>query len=259
MLSRQTEADCGRCGSFDAAGWDSTSRLRAVIAEYSSGNGPRGHIRDAISLTKSLGAKKIYLSPVDCTHIGNESLALGDADVAELGRITSAITQEHIDGQTCETPVFDAHASMIKALATGRAQGEGRCGACRGTTAVATNGALYPCHRFVGMDAYQIGDVHKGGLDAGGRQFFQAAAGGKNRCFARLICGGLCFYSISDAKGGFCSPDDRKCNNIRGNLLRSIEFLLQLRDDEGASARYAALVNGNVLPPMDEATLSPDV
>jgi uncharacterized protein len=219
--------------------------------------------REAIALTKSLGAKKIHLSSVDCTHVGHESLALGDAEVAEIGRFTRAITQEHIDGQTCEVPVYDPHASMIKALATGRAQGEGRCGACRGTTAVATNGALYPCHRFVGMDAYQIGDIHKGGLDASRvNQFFQAAMEAQEKacsvCFARLICGGLCFYSLSDAKGGFCAPDELKCNSIRANLLHSIEFLLQLRSDEGAAARYAALMQGN-RSHMDEATSTPDV
>lgn len=37
-----------------------------------------------------------------------------------------------------------------------------RCGACRGTTTVGADGALYPCHRFVGMEKWIIGNILSG-------------------------------------------------------------------------------------------------
>jgi uncharacterized protein len=204
----------------------------------------RNFLIEAIGTTRSWGGTCLHLSPVDCTHIGSDLWALGPHEIAEMERLFESVTRRNIERAGNESIVFDPHAKMIEALAHGKAVGHGRCGACRGSAAVATDGPIYPCHRFVGMDEYTIGHVDTGGIDRAKANWFLQAATEAFRekcsaCFARLICGGVCFHSAADGRGGFCAPDEKRCGSIRGNLRRSIGFVLELRDTPVKARLYA--------------------
>ncbi|MBQ7886589.1 MAG: radical SAM protein [Clostridia bacterium] len=69
------------------------------------------------------------------------------------------------------------------------------CSASRSHIAVAANGELYPCHRFVGMEAFCCGTV--GEKRDGWREFahgrLQMCEGCRD-CMLRFACSGVCYY-----------------------------------------------------------------
>ena len=104
-----------------------------------------------------------------------------------------------------------------------------RCGACHGSCAVAPDGALYPCHRFVGMKEWALGDISGGLPDGRGRDFWRAwraAVRGKcSECWALGICGGPCPWEVARADGTFAPPDERLCDETRAWIRQGAYYL----------------------------------
>ncbi len=82
-----------------------------------------------------------------------------------------------------------------------------RCGACHGAMAVAQDGTLYPCHRFVGMEKWALGRLADGPdpdrFKAFWRDYRTAMKGMCGDCWAYRICGGPCPWEIARADGTF--------------------------------------------------------
>ena len=105
------------------------------------------------------------------------------------------------------------------------------CGIGRNTNAVDCDGNIYPCHRYVGLDAYIIGNIYSG-LDKQKtmglyRSYFQNAKTQCSECWARKLCAGGCPWEIS-------SPDGRICKRNRSDCerrLKGIERSLWLRKE----------------------------
>ncbi len=69
------------------------------------------------------------------------------------------------------------------------------CSASRSHIAVAANGDLYPCHRFVGMEAFRCGTI--GDKRGGWSEFAHGrleACGDCRDCMLRFACSGICYY-----------------------------------------------------------------
>ncbi len=123
-----------------------------------------------------------------------------------------------------------------------------RCGVGRGCTTVGIDGALYPCHRYVGMPAYVLGNV-KNGIDperftAYLRGYF-ATKHKCESCWAINLCGGYCPWHVSCTDGMFAEPQEWWCDEIRNWYERGIwlydalraqhpEYLSQLVGEEVA-------------------------
>lgn len=127
-----------------------------------------------------------------------------------------------------------------------RAQSEPRlCGVARNMKAVTPTGDIYPCHRYVGMPAFKLGNVHEGGLDEGlTRSYYEklfASFGSKcASCWARHLCGGQCPWQLSNDAGEVERPADAACRNIK----RGFELRLALYAETRA-ARPAATAAGS--------------
>ena len=82
-----------------------------------------------------------------------------------------------------------------------------RCGACHGAMAVAPDSTLYPCHRFVGMEAWAIGKLETGpDLDkckSFWRRYRDCMKASCPSCWAYRVCGGPCPWEIARADGTF--------------------------------------------------------
>lgn len=208
-------------------------QLRATLVKESL---REGQIRKLILLAEKLGVSQLVTSPVDCGGDHRASYALSNSDLVHLDRQYGEITRENIE-RSCRIGdsrvVFDPHASLVKALARGKAAGIGRCGACQSMAAVSTDGKIYPCHRFVGMQAYAIGDVDSGIDETRVDRFFDSAReafeGSCSNCWSRQICRGTCFYHSADGKGTFDAPDPNECRLARRGVERSLSYLLALR------------------------------
>lgn len=201
----------------------------------------RETVENLVQIGRSLGNKKVMMSPVSETRNAvfpaNEELALDPADIARLQQIYKSVTDENIDAArqgSKEKAVFDPALDLVRALAQGKAVGLGRCGAGLGMSAASTDGSIYPCHRFVGMKEYAIGTI-EAGVDPQKVEGFFSAADAANKekcevCFARQICGGFCFYNISDGKGGFVPPNEHSCESFRESVKSAIGTLLKIRE-----------------------------
>lgn len=208
-------------------------------------------IEQLVQIGRSLGNKKVATSTVSATRNeifpANEELTVDPEDGRRLQSTFRRITEQNLEASQAQSnagraPV-DTTGFLVRALAEGKAAGLGRCGAGLGMVAASTDGNLYPCHRFVGIDEYALGTLESGVDPEKVRGFFEKAdAANKEKCevcFARQICGGFCFYNISDGKGGFAPPDERECDQFRDNLRYAIATLLRLQElPPEAAARY---------------------
>ena len=101
------------------------------------------------------------------------------------------------------------HAEKIDAM---------RCGACHGAMAVGPDGTLYPCHRFVGMEAWALGKLESGPDRARCEKFWNGYRACMKEtcgaCWASRICGGPCPWEIAKADGTF-EMFPRLCDETR--------------------------------------------
>ncbi len=108
------------------------------------------------------------------------------------------------------------------------------CGAGYGMTGVGTDGTLYPCHRFVGMKGFEIGDVENGyDNDARFKFLHEGAASSKTPCqvcWAQGLCGGSCHYDNVLYTGEMTVPFEDHCNAIRKWLGYGLQAYVELMD-----------------------------
>lgn len=96
------------------------------------------------------------------------------------------------------------------------------CGAGRTYFALSQEGDFYPCHRFVGMEAYRMGSVAEGMDLALQRRILDLTVDNRpvcRRCWARYLCGGGCWKHGVDAHGALESPDEAVSCEIIKHLI----------------------------------------
>ncbi|MBN1259237.1 MAG: radical SAM protein [Anaerolineae bacterium] len=148
---------------------------------------------------------------------------LGPYDIGpEENRILSAQDDTFIDRllsqlERGEKIRFNPWARAIQAIHN-RQNHRMRCGVGRGCTTAGRDGRLYPCHRYVGMDAYVLGDVESG-IDQGRfADYLSGYFATKQKCescWAINLCGGYCPWYVSRQDGTFSPPEDWWCDEIR--------------------------------------------
>lgn len=101
------------------------------------------------------------------------------------------------------------------------------CGVGRNDQGIDVDGKLYPCHRYVGMKAYVIGDIWRG-LDGEAIRKYYAdvlrAYEACDKCWATRWCSGHCSNYLSDPTGVAYGPDEPACDSIRATLERNISL-----------------------------------
>jgi len=102
-----------------------------------------------------------------------------------------------------------------------------RCGACHGAMAVAPDGALYPCHRFVGMEKWSLGRLDRGPdkerCTAFWRDYRAATRKTCASCWAYRICGGPCPWEVARPDGTF-GMVPRLCEDTRAWIRQGVSY-----------------------------------
>ena len=118
------------------------------------------------------------------------------------------------------------------------------CGAGRTYFALAQDGGFYPCHRFVGMDAYKMGNVNQG-IDLSLQKKILNLTVDKRPvckdCWARYLCGGGCWKHAVDAHGSLEKPEEKlSCQIIRHEIecAMAINSELAISDRDILSTMY---------------------
>ena len=114
--------------------------------------------------------------------------------------------------QKGETPKYFPYGPFIKNHEEGKISTKVspfKCGACRGTMTVGADGTLYPCHRFVGMQAWQLGNIEMGPDYKKCKDFWRKYRNSTKRCshcWMWSICKGVCPWEISSESMNFQEP-----------------------------------------------------
>lgn len=97
-----------------------------------------------------------------------------------------------------------------------------QCGAGNGYLAVSARGKLYPCHRLVGLEQYQIGSVDEGITQPERQELFTSAhVNSKSlcrQCWARYICGGGCHACAIQFNGSISMPYELECELVKHRI-----------------------------------------
>jgi len=110
-----------------------------------------------------------------------------------------------------------------------------RCGVGRGTTVVDTKGDLYPCHRYLGMTAYRLGNVNTGIVPELFVTYLEKLFALRRRlcinCWANTLCLGPCPYYVSHSSGDMVDPEPWYCDRIRKSIEDNAAFHSRVRHD----------------------------
>lgn len=108
------------------------------------------------------------------------------------------------------------------------------CGVGRNCNAVSVDGDIYPCHRYVGMKPFVLGNIDEGLDRAKTLAYYRALWTNGERscgaCWARHICGGECPWFVSREDGKIWPPHEGGCGEIRKGLERAIWLYYELEN-----------------------------
>lgn len=194
----------------------------------------KNNINEIIKNSILIGIKNLILSPVDCSKIDNAYYSLSENNLQKLHNLFEDITEKNfinlIKGTRAKI-IFDPYYYLIKDFYEGKIYRRYRCGAFFGMRTVSTNGNIYPCHRFVGLDNFIIGNVFKGMkyskitklLEDLDRIRYKKCKG----CWLNKICGGPCYYYIANIDGTFNSPPKTFCDTSKKNYESAMYFMVK--------------------------------
>ena len=139
-------------------------------------------------------------------------------------------------------PVYDPFADIEEAFKSAEPPTPSffHCGACRGNMTVGADGALFPCHRFVGLRDWTLGSVEKGpDLDRCRKFWRDYLACVKEHCagcWAYRLCGGPCPWRIARADGTF-AMDPSVCEDAKRRICQGAWYLELKKDQENKHQR----------------------
>ena len=109
------------------------------------------------------------------------------------------------------------------------------CGSGTEYMAVTPWGDLYPCHQFVGEEAYKLGDVWSGVTNTALREEFRAcnayARPACADCWARLYCSGGCAANAYHASGSIQGVYEAGCELFRKRMECAIMLQAALAEE----------------------------
>jgi len=109
-----------------------------------------------------------------------------------------------------------------------------RCGINRNTAAVDTDGNIFPCHRYVGLDKYITGNIFSG-MDYNStidlyNKYNDNCIEICEKCWIKNICGGPCPWELSASDGKIWKPDKKRCKQTRENVEFSLWLTYKLEE-----------------------------
>lgn len=172
---------------------------------------------------KEIGITDIYFSAVSkdptcssCKNQNFDDMGMSDSQLidleAEFNNISKAFTEDHCKE---ELPYNFLNMMRFKMSTSKRNRG---CDCGGSLMAVSADGGLYPCHRFVEMQHFRLGDIWNGlngELYANFFNEFDKSREKCKRCWAVNTCGGGCASESVIDGSRFGEPNESKCIQMR--------------------------------------------
>lgn len=162
------------------------------------------------------GFSQVHIHPVSPRRQGEAVTGL-ELDARDHARLLRQYDQVAQDVITCfrekKPVVFNPFRKYLDLLKR-NSRRSFPCGVCRGMSAVGSDGNIYPCHRFVGMEPFIIGNIDSGfdplKIDALLKRY-RAAREVCQRCWAVFMCAGGCMYDVANPDGTFSAGENDNC------------------------------------------------
>lgn len=164
------------------------------------------------------GFSNVSLEPV----VTEEEYKLREEDLLRIKQEYERLTSYYLECQREDTPFSFFHFNFDLAKGPCLVKRLLGCGAGHAYLAVSPRGDLYPCHQFVGQEAYKVGTVFHGIQRRElGDQFRCAHILNKEKCqscWAQLYCSGGCHANALAKNGDLLIPDKIGCEIQRKRL-----------------------------------------
>lgn len=181
----------------------------------------------------------------------NNPLALSDADYRTVYDSVIRRNSESLRSLAqSDAPSFNEYTYQLCELLLFRKYRPNPCNAGRTVIAVAADGDIYPCHRFVGYNEFRVGNVnddpplHADYFNV--TQSFKDTSVDANehcsRCWARYLCGGNCYVISWLREGDVFKPPARECHSRRRVYDRLLAEFAEIMADPEEKARFMANV-----------------
>jgi uncharacterized protein len=189
--------------------------------------------RDVAALYDS-GFDQISIEPVIANP--KQPFALTEKDLpeifAEYERLASLVLNNHKNGGTLNFFHFMVDLTQGP-CAIKRLRG---CGCGNEYLAVTPNGDIYPCHQFVGIKDWLMGNIGDKTLCADKKEYFAGCTIYKKpkcmECWARFYCSGGCAAGNFLYEGDVCEPHGLSCEMEKKRLECAIAIQAVLATSE---------------------------
>lgn len=170
------------------------------------------------------GFKSISVEPVVAEASHDYALTEADLPVImnEYDALALAYLKRHEDGLHYNFFHFNVdldHGPCVYKRLSG-------CGAGKDYVAVTPEGDIYPCHQFVGNEAFKMGDVNQGIINGEIKRTFDAGnlleKEACKTCWAKYFCGGGCHANAYNFNGTIMKPHFVSCEIERRRVENAI-------------------------------------
>ncbi len=206
-------------------------------------------VKDAI---REIGFMEVSISPASSSLFAEKSgknTPARDLDgmfkLMEHEAETWIEKTQNRDGQFLEKLVSNSQLYQGLLSFVHNAKRQYPCGAGLGMVGVSCAGDVYLCHRFVGMEAYKLGNVFENGLDR--EKYHQSPVilvEECRKCSARYYCAGGCKHDNAGSCGSVFEPSEDMCR-LRRREVELAAYVVCLLTDEDR----AFLAEHKIVPP----------
>lgn len=220
---------------------DTRYTIRTIMTKNSA-----GRLKEIYAHNIGLAGKGgVGLSTVDVDE--KHALGLSDSEHSALVDEIVAINSESLRTLAeSDHPQFNEYTGELCKLLFGRQYRPRPCNAGQTVLAVAADGDLYPCHRFVGYEDFRLGNVNdEQPLDnkhIALRDAFKETPVDKNphcgECWARHLCGGSCYVISHLREGDVFKPPASYCHLKKTAYGRLLGEVAEIMADPARKPRF---------------------
>jgi uncharacterized protein len=154
-----------------------------------------------------------------------------------------------------KTPIIEPIFDILRSLMT-KTRKVNYCSAGREYVAVTADGYVYPCHGFVGIDEFKMGNVHDkdfpGELYNTVKKFFYDldvyTSEECSSCWARFLCGGDCAAYSYIYNNDLSKPTKRRCIMTKTILEALLPEIAEIFQDQTKMRNIIERFDKNPLP-----------
>ena len=180
-----------------------------------------------------LGFTELSMEPVVCAP--GDPAALTPEDIETVKEQYELLAGEMLKRQKEGRPITFYHYMLDLTGGPCVYKRISGCGSGTEYMAVTPWGDLYPCHQFVGEEAYRLGDIWNGVTNAALREEFRAcnayARPECRDCWAKLYCSGGCAANAYHASGSIRGVYEAGCELFRKRMECAIMLQAALTEE----------------------------